>query len=343
MFTNNIDQSHSLRDVLSLKEDNDYINFERFNNDMDNPLFIMQNNNFTNLFQDNLFDKLEDNENQETHFEAQNHKIIKIDHYDSFSEDNKSLNKPNIETCSQTTNTISNSKNSNLLLNKKKGRPLQDNKAIVINESIIVTPDENHDLYMKERKKIQNRESQIRSRQKKKEDSNRYSDQIEELTKENERLKNENKNLTQDRNFLMEQIKFLQNLISNNMTNVNHSTDITSTSSKDKESLNTISTNLTKKVYFEAGSKSGLNKFFNIAFVCMLGILCLMINSEVEDGIGMNLGTGYSTKSETSINSSSYSYSLFTRILSSLLFVSSLVLMFIIYGKEYINTRKKLK
>ena len=343
MFTNDIDQSNELHNILSLKEDNDYINFNGYNNDIDNPLFIMQNNNFTNLFQDNLFDKLGDNEHQETDFEAENQKIIKIDHYDSFSEDNKSLNKPNIDTCSQTTNTVSNSNKNNLLLNKKKGRPLQDNKAIVINETLVVTPDENHDLYMKERKKIQNRESQIRSRQKKKEDSNKYFDQLEELTKENERLRNENKNLTQDRNFLMEQIKFLQNLISNNMSNVNHSTDITSTNSKDKESLNTISTNSTKKVYFEAGTKSKLNKFFNIAFVCMLGILCIMINSEVEDGIGMNLGTGYSTKSETSFQSNAYSYSLFTRILSSLLFFGSLVLMFIIYGREYINTIKKLK
>ncbi len=58
------------KNILSIKEDSDYNNFERYNNDIDNPLYIMQNNNFTNLFQDNLFDKIE--WKSETEFEAQN-------------------------------------------------------------------------------------------------------------------------------------------------------------------------------------------------------------------------------------------------------------------------------
>jgi hypothetical protein len=172
---------------------------------------------------------------------------------------------------------------------------------------------------------------------------------------ENERLKIENKNLIQDRNFLIEQIKFLQSIISSNMNlqnvpnNLKHSSEILSqnlvnnsfTESKDKD---IESHTFNKPKYgFEAG-KAKISRFFSLTFVCMLGLICLMINSDYEESIGMNAGGSYKPKGEnTDTILYNYSYSITTRIFSIVLFILSLTAIFYYYGKDYIDRRKKIK
>lgn len=357
---------HDINPILSLKDDEEAFPYNQpginlLSNELNDKYNFNDNINFGIDYHDNIFCRQED-ENEQNNFSdnsyVNNNKITQIEHYDSLSEDNKSYNKPTVDTSSLTKHSIHDNENisnmqSHMLLNRKKGRPLQDNRAIVINENKLIKPDDNISLYMKERKKIQNRESQIRSRQRKKEEVSKHNEKIDEIIKENERLKAENKTLIQDRNFLIEQIKFLQSLISNNVNSnssnnsssscqVKHSTDISSLN-KDKESLNITSTTNKKIFNTVEGAKNKISKLFSVGFVTLLGVLCILINIDTEEGIGFNTGNGYSVKSEYSKKGIVKSYSLSVRLISIFLFAASLIFVLYIYWKDFIRKRQKLK
>jgi len=355
---------HEQNPILSLKDDEETIfpynqpGINLLSNELNGNYNFNDNINFGINYHDNIFCR-EDDENEQNNFSdnsyANNKKITQIEHYDSLSEDNKSFNKPTVDTSSLTKNSIHENENTSnmqthILLNKKKGRPLQDNRVIIIDENKFITPDDNISLYMKERKKIQNRESQIRSRQRKKDEVNKHNEKMDEIIKENERLKAENKTLIQDRNFLIEQIKFLQSLISNNVNSnnnnssnqVKHSTDISSYN-KDKESLN-VTTPVNKKIFTTVeGAKNKISKLFSVGFVTLLGVLCILINIDTDEGIGFNTGNSYSVKSEYSKKEFIKSYPLSVRLISIFLFTASLLFVVYINCKDFIKKRQKLK
>lgn len=269
-------------------------------------------------------------------------KIEKVDHFDSQSE-KSSQNAESIAVTTQSkTHTAASEAADKKMLSKKKGRPLKD-AAILIDEDKIVSP-ESED-YMKIRKKIQNRESQNRARQRKKEESEKSTKYFDDIIKENERLKVENKNLVQDRNFLIEQIKFLQSIISSNMSNLKHSIDINSAEfdiekHNNKKSVASQQQSTATKYYPE--TKSRLSKLFSVTFVCMLGFLCVVVNTEAEDSISFSGGVGFSLKSEENLVNKVPTYSSLTRFSTVFLFILSLAIAMYILGKDLISKRKKL-
>jgi len=101
-------------------------------------------------------------------------------------------------------------------LGGKRGRPMTD-KCLIIDEvtSKIYDPDVDPEEYRKARKRIQNRESAVRSRMKKKENNKQSEAELEFLRKENYRLNFENSSLKRERVFLYDQVKFLQGLLKN--------------------------------------------------------------------------------------------------------------------------------
>jgi hypothetical protein len=107
-------------------------------------------------------------------------------------------------------------------LGGKRGRPMTD-KCLIIDETKkkIYDPDIDPEEYRKARKRIQNRESAVRSRIKKKENDKHFSAELDFLRKENDRLNLENSNLKKERAFFCDQINFLKSLIIKESKNKN--------------------------------------------------------------------------------------------------------------------------
>lgn len=325
--------------------------------------FFINNIHFTHFENENFF-----NEDQ---FYKKNivNKERNIILDNSISDTDKSNDKNNLDTSSQTSKgnlikTQSSNRKTNdsiSLLNKKKGRPITDTNVILTIDNKVLHP--NDEDYMKERKKIQNRESQLRSRQRKKEITMKSNEKVEDLMMENERLKTENRNLIEDRSFLVEQIRFLQGLISKNLPLLRHSSEMSVDKEKGKVESQ-IETNekkerqfLSKKVYFSSENKKELfNKVVNVGFVALLGVLCILVNidnkNEIDEySIRKGGSIGYTVKSEKEVkevkvksSEALFSYSFIIRILLTLLFICSfLSMIYSFFFKKYFVKREKLK
>jgi len=281
----------------------------------------------------------------------------------SISDTDKSVDRQNLDTSSHTSkgktiqnpfsNTYNSSQASNIeatsLLNKKKGRPISDTHAILTIDNKLVQP--NDEDYMKERKKIQNRESQLRSRQRKKEVFLKNHEKVEELMIENERLKAENRNLVEDRSFLVEQIRFLQGLISKNMPMLKHSSEISV--DKEKGKIENGKQSMSKRVFISNDNKKDkFIKAVNIGFVALLGVLCVLVNIdkyEIDDYslLSIGNGNGYRVKSERSdyySKDTDYIYSFAIRSMSFILFICSfIILIYSLVFKRYFVKWEKLK
>lgn len=231
--------------------------------------------------------------------------------------------------------------NDNSLLKKKKGRPINDPKIIVEKENKY-DPNENITEYMKARKKIQNRESQQRTRQRKKESQMVIFNEIEDLKKENYRLYHENLNLKEDRSFLMEQIRFLQGLIKSNTSNklctelkdreyFNYGDSLAERQIKDIELLSTplSSTSESPSYSLNYQKRGKMSQIFSISILCVLGILCMAVNLDfIYDNTGSQGVISLSNEnlmrlnSEDTINSPNDNrFSLFTKGFTIVVFI----------------------
>lgn len=281
---------------------------------------------------------------------------------------------------STTATKMSNLNSNNNLLSRKKGRPLNDTK-IIIDNGVALDPNENLEEYMKARKKIQNRESQQKSRMMKKDISKNHEKEFEEIIYENGILKQENQTLKLENGMLKDQIAFLKSLISQNFKDKNentdyncelknslqinnsnnnqycdiisckssnHSTTGTNNNSNSSTNSNTFSNNSNQNIslprFLVKNSKS--NKIFSIMIVCLLGIICIMTNNSglYNNNLNSFQNSGFSLKSEEVVSNEndnfSYSYSIYTRVLSFFVFFLSIIYLFTMFLKEYLNKKK---
>jgi hypothetical protein len=142
---------------------------------------------------------------------------------------------------------------------------------------------------------MQNRESAVRSRQKKKENAKYLENEIDLLKKENYRLHYDNVNLRNEKTFLIDQIKFMQNLIRNNnmpLGNVNNKNGM------EQENIQTgdIEKNIPQNQIIKNGeqnNESGRNIFLNgmkqrpirtLFSVCVIYVLSLSYVSYGSSG-----------------------------------------------------------
>lgn len=164
---------------------------------------------------------------------------------------------------------------------------------------------------------MQNRESAVRSRQKKKESSKHLESENEYLRMENYRLFHENKNLKQEKSFLIDQIKFMQNLIRSNNIQVkpytnckNEASDIeknlhqdssspSNSSSQSKElgmsgnvnSVKTISSGLGSynsggNITLNGGRQRSVGKLFSVFIICVLSIAYISFDAASDFNTG---------------------------------------------------------
>jgi hypothetical protein len=133
---------------------------------------------------------------------------------------------------------------------------------------------------------MQNRESAVRSRHKKKEGIEYLKSENEILKKENYHLYHENLYLKKEKNFLIDQIKFMQNLIKSNgmliktntCSNENYDIeknmpDINKTNSEFKQ--NHISLNGERQKPF--------SKIFSVFIICIISVFYISFNNTELD------------------------------------------------------------
>lgn len=147
---------------------------------------------------------------------------------------------------------------------------------------------------------MQNRESAVRSRNKKKENVKIIEAEMEIIKKENYRLFYENKNLINEKNFLIEQIKFMQNLIRSNNTplkiNIDNDSNCDSRSVDLEKNITTKSVSASSNnIVLNGGKQRPIGKLFSIFIVCMLGVF--YINPAEETGQKINLSANANTLS----------------------------------------------
>ena len=350
-------------------ENNNYFIKSNKNNYVNNNEVESYSSN--NKDKHNIFDNTSDKSNT-TVLEINSVTTNLSNSYNSLSDKNCVLS---INNNSSNNNNNNNYNNTNYNLNKKKGRPMTDNKAIKIsNCNKVIKPEDDLKEYMKARKQQQNRESQYRTRLRKKEEITKLFIDKENLEKENQVLKIENRNLIQDRDFLKEQIKFLQTLINNKLysktelpsdsssstsANLNKNKDIESLSfvnnSSNKNNNNNNNNNKLSLSFGNNSNKSKLNRIFTISLICILGMLNIVVNYDNDSSNNnnnnniniLNSGSNYSLKSEYTSNFNNGNitgkYNALTRLFTLVIFILTVLYAFILYGKEYVDRRKKVK
>ncbi len=127
--------------------------------------------------------------------------------------------------------------------------------------------------YRKAKKRIQNRESALRMKKMRENDSCKLEEEMTHLREDNVRLINENISLKKEKEFLIEQIKFMQKVIK--QSNLEFKLKNEFSDSSDNNSSNED----TKKdsVFYYDGSKQKIKgKLFNVFVICTLSILYII-------------------------------------------------------------------
>jgi len=186
----------------------------------------------------------------------------------------------------------------NYQLGGKRGRPMTD-KSLIIDEitNKVYDPDIDPEEYRKARKRIQNRESAVRSRMKKKENNKQFEAELDFLRKENYRLNFENNSLKRERVLLYDQIKFLKSIvkketidnspntqIKNNEQNIlieSKASNKSLNNSDDIEKNNHITVN-TRPVF--GTYKKPTSKLFMIGIFCIISLVYVSMNQGQENG-----------------------------------------------------------
>ena len=131
--------------------------------------------------------------------------------------------------------------------------------------------------YRKAKKRIQNRESALRMKKMRENDSCKLEEEMIHLREDNVRLINENISLKKEKEFLIEQIKFMQKVIKQSNLEFKLKNEISDSS--DNNSNNSSSNEDTKKdsVFYYDGSKQKIKgKLFNVFVICTLSILYII-------------------------------------------------------------------
>lgn len=160
---------------------------------------------------------------------------------------------------------------------------------------------------------MQNRESAVRSRQKKKESTDYLKTENEILKKENYRLYQENSFFKKEKIFLIDQIKFMQNLIKSNNMSIVHNNCSIEREDLEKNKLVKISSNEAfspTSIVLNGERQKPMMKLFSVFLICMLSIFYISANiSDIDSNeqIVFNRGStitlnddGYKTSSSMS-------------------------------------------
>jgi len=129
--------------------------------------------------------------------------------------------------------------------------------------------------YRKAKKRIQNRESALRMKKMRENDSCKLEEEITHLREDNIRLINENISLKKEKEFLIEQIKFMQKIIKQSNLEFKLKNELSDSADNNSNSSN----DETRKepVFYYDGSKQKIKgKLFNVFTICTLSLLYII-------------------------------------------------------------------
>jgi hypothetical protein len=177
---------------------------------------------------------------------------------------------------------------------------------------------------------MQNRESAIRSRMKKKETKVQLEAEFEFMKKENYRLFHENKSLKTEKNFLIEQIKFMQSLIKSN-TLVKSTEDIEKNVKPDSP-----------QIYMNGAKQRPFGKLFSVFVICVLSVA--FVSFDAGNGTESSIQFGNSNMALNDVQAASSSYVIYIWYGLKFLAVGTiLVSLFIVYNYicDHLSRKKK--
>lgn len=206
--------------------------------------------------------------------------FMKIDYKTDFFRNNDPSDKEkgkNINESSTTNSSLTEQSN----LNRKKARDDNSPKSgVIIDELTNQVYKEKDDPieYRKAKKRIQNRESALRLRQMKKQNTQLMEDEITQLKNDNSRLYKDNNILKKEKNFLIEQIKYMQSLLKASKKTFSEDCHTSPTINHDVENNDELprsSSTSSSEGYYYNGLKQKKGRLFNIMLICFLGIAYL--------------------------------------------------------------------
>jgi hypothetical protein len=170
---------------------------------------------------------------------------------------------------------------------------------------------------------LQNRESAVRSRHKKKETSKILENENEHLRMENYRLYHENKSLKTEKIFLIDQIKFMQNLIKSNNLNLKPINSQNTEADIEKNIPVTSSTG----VQLNGGRQRPFGKFFSVFLVCILSLSYISFDESSEFNSGEKIV--FSSGSTISLNDASQRQTEFKKSSNFVNYFSTIMIVFL--------------
>jgi hypothetical protein len=241
-------------------------------------------------------------------------------------------------------------------LGGKRGRPMAD-RCLIIDEitNKVYDPEVDADEYRKARKRIQNRESAIRSRIKKKECNKQFEAEMDYLRKENYRLNFENNSLKRERVFLFDQVKFLQGLLKKDSHNC-----ITKTVIKQKDEniitepiqvdkdvsrqiTNDIENNTVERKPVTNSKpvfgtyKKPPNKLFLIGVFCIISLVYVSVNNPSETS-SITFSNDYTVSMKESATEASNKGSVYyIRIIVGFASIMFLLVLFIQFSSYFVK------
>jgi len=153
--------------------------------------------------------------------------------------------------------------------------------------------------YRKAKKRIQNRESALRMKKMRENDSCKLEEEITHLREDNIRLINENISLKKEKEFLIEQIKFMQKIIKQSNLEFKLKNELSDSADNNSNSSN----DETRKepVFYYDGSKQKIKgKLFNVFTICTLSLLYIIGECSLNGDKSNN--QNYNMKNEHSIH-----------------------------------------
>jgi hypothetical protein len=169
---------------------------------------------------------------------------------------------------------------------------------------------------------MQNRESAIRSRMKKKENNKQLEVELDFLKSDNYRLFHENKSLKNEKSFLIEQIKFMQSLIKSN-TLVKSSEDIEKNTKTDSSSNSQIYMNGAKQ-------RRPFGKLFSVFVICVLSVAYVSFDSPNTNTGKIEFNNG--SMSLNDVQSGGIQFYYIWYILKIVLIICLLVIVLVMYN-----------
>lgn len=136
---------------------------------------------------------------------------------------------------------------------------------------------------------MQNRESAVRSRHKKKEGIEYIKSENDILKKENYHLSYENYNLKKEKNFLIDQIKFMQNLIKSHGMLIksdscsNENNDIEKNVCVKNLSTKPDDVSYSTQIKLNGERQKPFTKIFSVFLICILSVFYITFNNDDLD------------------------------------------------------------